>query len=1479
MKRSFGKTIQIRDRMLQQKNRLESDMFLAKQLSDAPLRYCGWTSDSSVVVACSYSHTEVLAADDGELLRSWPQGFPSISRCVALQPEFARIASLDDSGAIHIREIESGRDVMLQTSKVARYYQRELCYSPDGRWLAVSSNEGVIDLWQVDKLEAELRWQKLLPRASRVIFSPESRYLIGGNDQKKMRAWRVVNGDPVPAIEAILTGLIGFRPDGGQLVTVDREQSGLLLRFWQWPDRKLILETRSRHKIIEQCREELIYSPGGHILALLTASHVMFWDAVSGAELGYITGFSGAPERGACAFTPDGTRFILGDSVGIIRIWDCWSGELTALLGGHSQKISSISISPDGSQFTSADTCGSLKIWRLSRCEGVYGVQGHTAAISALTMDPAGEFAATGDYDGHAFLWNLQKLSEFKCEKLEWDVIRELLFRPDHKQLAVMGNATFKVLSEDKTLFSYASDQNSALNELTAMAFSQDSRYLAVGMNRTSVEVQCWDDPSFEITSKLKGLPCVEKMVVAPDASHFIVLSNSGKLEMRDRSGKSREILPSVSPGNSIRQGCACPKGKWIAWLQDHHLVIWICEKERIIRRNLDYDEAKSFIQVRPDGRQLAIWSPSGRIMLWAADRGQCVGRLAGGGPITALTYSGSGRNMAIGRPDGMVAMWTDCLPSLHRKGAPGYPRTPDLIIFSQNEVQDTNFGKAIVQLAFAAKDRYLLALDLSGRLRLWNCVEKNEQTLPDGFPSEEISRFAVDGSWLLVATGCRLFAADLDSCASAIALGVHADRIQLVKLNSASNSAITADAREIRRWSLISGSLTDSMEFQGCEEIISTPDMRHMAAIHKMTESVLALWETEPYRLVRETCIPDPKLLTKMVFTEDGHSLQLIYSESAREAWDLTKNEIYPLGPASRVELRANSPWALEIETTLAIFRWRWNSGELVQQTFLPFYQAKDWRGKDSLSKDLSRAVIYERGKWQAELWDISDQKKISVLKHAAAITVACFTTNEEWLVTADEEGNIKIWNTETGALLKMMDCRGWGGSEFGIQRIALAPDSRYLATGQRNGGLYLWKMKDGMLLHDLDGHMESVSDIEFSPDGTHMLSGDVAGIYKLWNVDDGLEIAELCPDTRKRGRVLSAREWMPDHMQLRFADEFGVVRTMALVDGQVIHEFKTDFWRPLSLCSRPGQANLLALTGATGTVGLWQTDKAESVFSCRAMEGGTQTTFSRFGHWLATGDSLGHVLVMDGGTGKEIARMKVSSTVRHIDGSEWNDEWVTVVADSVKLSLFSLKNNTVHHVLEESGAMPLQYAISRDGRWVAASYASQRAVLWNVQTKEKGPLPDRGQIDRFEFSASGQYLIIEYRNGRSLVWNTLQQQIVELQMPDAHHADRLFFLGESARLIGRIQRWTHFWDAATGGKLCSLVGEVRQPEWVSPNGMFILVFSEASQEFRVVEAENMSERSSCAAAGIHVHVTWSEDSRTVCLGHDNRSPKCLKI
>jgi WD40 repeat protein len=65
-----------------------------------------------------------------------------------------------------------------------------------------------------------------------------------------------------------------------------------------------------------------------------------------------------------------------------------------------------------------------------------------------------------------------------------------------------------------------------------------------------------------------------------------------------------------------------------------------------------------------------------------------------------------------------------------------------------------------------------------------------------------------------------------------------------------------------------------------------------------------------------------------------------------------------------------------------------------------------------------------------------------------------------------------------------------------------ALSPDTRWVASGSKDGGIRLWDVVTGRNVAQWTGHEAGVSALLFHPDGETLVSGGKDGTLKLWNL-----------------------------------------------------------------------------------------------------------------------------------------------------------------------------------------------------------------------------------------------------------------------------------------------------------------------------------------------------------------------------------------
>jgi len=52
------------------------------------------------------------------------------------------------------------------------------------------------------------------------------------------------------------------------------------------------------------------------------------------------------------------------------------------------------------------------------------------------------------------------------------------------------------------------------------------------------------------------------------------------------------------------------------------------------------------------------------------------------------------------------------------------------------------------------------------------------------------------------------------------------------------------------------------------------------------------------------------------------------------------------------------------------------------------------------------------------ARLWDVRDGKQVALLRHDAPVREAVFSSDDRLLLTRDDDGDLRVWNTSEGSL-----------------------------------------------------------------------------------------------------------------------------------------------------------------------------------------------------------------------------------------------------------------------------------------------------------------------------------------------------------------------------------------------------------------------------------------------------------------------------
>lgn len=213
---------------------------------------------------------------------------------------------------------------------------------------------------------------------------------------------------------------------------------------------------------------------------------------------------------------------------------------------------------------------------------------------------------------------------------------------------------------------------------------------------------------------------------------------------------------------------------------------------------------------------------------------------------------------------------------------------------------------------------------------------------------------------------------------------------------------------------------------------------------------------------------------------------------------------------------------WDIRSQRILLLFPHTWNVLSVA------------WSPNDS---DLLVSGSYDS---TATVWSVSRQEYVRVLDHGGEtyVNVARWAPDGTRVVTAAEDGQVRIWDWETGALLDELR------HPPETMDVCFTPNGRRLASSCSDGVVRIWEVKTSRLEFELTGHEGAVRFLNWSRASGRLVTAGFDGSVRVWGPDFGDAPAIFAED---RGKAFSA-EFTPDDSRIVAAFEDGTIRLWPL-------------------------------------------------------------------------------------------------------------------------------------------------------------------------------------------------------------------------------------------------------------------------------------------------------------------------------------------
>jgi WD40 repeat protein len=155
------------------------------------------------------------------------------------------------------------------------------------------------------------------------------------------------------------------------------------------------------------------------------------------------------------------------------------------------------------------------------------------------------------------------------------------------------------------------------------------------------------------------------------------------------------------------------------------------------------------------------------------------------------------------------------------------------------------------------------------------------------------------------------------------------------------------------------------------------------------------------------------------------------------------------------------------------------------------------------------------------AHVWTRADGREALRIFHGSPVSQVAFHPQAKQLLTATDDGHLRVFDVARGALLSDFACPGK------IVTAAFSPDGTLIAALSSEGPVYLFDAVRGRLLRKLFGGGEAALKLAFSGDGKRLATA-MGSFAFVWDLSNGTPL--LKATHAESAETLATLEWISD-------------------------------------------------------------------------------------------------------------------------------------------------------------------------------------------------------------------------------------------------------------------------------------------------------------------------------------------------------------
>jgi periodic tryptophan protein 2 len=242
-----------------------------------------------------------------------------------------------------------------------------------GEWLAFGASKlGQLLVWEWQSESYILKQQGHFDSMNSLVYSPDGKRIITTADDGKIKVWDVDSGFCIVTFTEHTSGVTAceFAKKGNVLFTSSLDGS---IRAWDLIRFRNFRTFTAPTRLSFSC---MGVDPSGEVVAAgsLDSFDIHIWSVQTGQLLDQLAGHEGPVS--SLAFAPNGTVLVSGSWDRTARLWSIFSRTQTSEPLQLQADVLNVAIRPDSEQLAVSTLDGQLTFWSMSEAEQVSGLDG-----------------------------------------------------------------------------------------------------------------------------------------------------------------------------------------------------------------------------------------------------------------------------------------------------------------------------------------------------------------------------------------------------------------------------------------------------------------------------------------------------------------------------------------------------------------------------------------------------------------------------------------------------------------------------------------------------------------------------------------------------------------------------------------------------------------------------------------------------------------------------------------------------------------------------------------------------------------------------------------------------------------------------------------------------------------------------------------------------------------------------------------------